>query len=363
MTRKKFLSNKKTSRQTISISPALKDWISRYVKKMRKKHPNDERYDSISAFYTYVMENAMNAFEKGKTLNDFDRFLDGEIYDFYDQFSFKAHRPLYEMCLKTNRYTNLDFQGISRFFIKFEEKFKQYFDSNNLDKLQTFFNRLEKYLSSNKLTKRLIFKVLEPEDPDSPENLKIRNETVCPYDNICYENNKLFAAIFSMLGMKVTEFVYSKENNYYRMEAVPTEFFLKEEFLREEKLQLFKHNISFLTNYEKVLKDKNDFYLWMKMALDKSVRVDFNNQFARERWMETIEYDLKRFSSRENWDLNILRFFEAIHWIDIENEENRIFKFRLPDSKGEKDKRNFLLEYLEKFSEIKRIGESFQLKS
>lgn len=362
MTPKKFLSTKKTSRQTISISPALKEWISRYVKHMRKKHPKDERYDSISAFYTYVMEKAMNAFEKGKTLDDFDRFLDGKIYDFYDKYSYKAHRPLYEMCLKTNRYTDLDYKGISQFLIKFEKNFKQYFDLNNLDKLKTYFNRLERYLSSNKLTDTLKFELLESNDSDSPENLKIRNVTVCPYDNISYENHKLFAAIFTVLGMKVTEFFYSRENNYYRMEAVPTEFFLKDEFLREEKLQLFQYNISFLTNYKEVLKDENDFYLWMKMARDKGVRVDFNDKFARERWLETIESDLKMFSSRENRDLNMLRFFEAIHWIDIENEGERIFKFRLSNSKKDEEKRDFLLDYLGKYSEIEKVGETFQLK-
>ncbi len=42
-TSKKFLSNKRTSKQTIVISPALKEWIERYVNVNRRKNPGDER--------------------------------------------------------------------------------------------------------------------------------------------------------------------------------------------------------------------------------------------------------------------------------------------------------------------------------
>ena len=73
MSSKKFLSNKKTAQQTISISPALKDWISRYVHVKHGKNPDDGRYRSVSSFYNYIMENVLNLFKKGKTLDDFKR--------------------------------------------------------------------------------------------------------------------------------------------------------------------------------------------------------------------------------------------------------------------------------------------------
>ena len=59
MTTKRYMSNKKTSQQTISISPSLKDWIRRYVSVMHKKNPRDRNYKSISAFYYSVMENVL----------------------------------------------------------------------------------------------------------------------------------------------------------------------------------------------------------------------------------------------------------------------------------------------------------------
>ena len=58
-TSKKFLSEKKTSQQTISISPALKDWIERYVSVNRKEYPKDMRFKSISSFYNYTMDKCM----------------------------------------------------------------------------------------------------------------------------------------------------------------------------------------------------------------------------------------------------------------------------------------------------------------
>jgi hypothetical protein len=361
MTKKKFLSEKKTSRQTISISPALKEWISRYVNKMQDKHPDDERYKSVSAFYTHVMENAMKSFEKGKTLDDFKRFVDGETYQFYDEFSFKAHRPMVEMCVKPHKYTNLDL-SISRFFNDYVSFFKKAFHPNDIKTVETFFERIETYLSSNKISDYIDIKVLNPKESEkSIYNMIVQIETVCPYENICYENNKLYAALFAMFGMKVKDFIYSKKNSYYRWRAVATDQFLKEDLLKEEKLKLFNYNLSFLTNYDNILNDEHDYYLWMKLARDKEVRIDFNSEFARSRWIETIESDIRRFTSRGEKKLTILKFFEKLHWLDIENENDLIFSLRLPDSQTAK--KEFLLDCLSKNSRIKKDDETFQLKN
>ena len=83
MTSKKYLSNKKISQQAISISPALKDWIKRYVNVMAKKNPHDERYKSISSFYCNVMEKVLTIFETKKTLDDLDKIVDREIENLY----------------------------------------------------------------------------------------------------------------------------------------------------------------------------------------------------------------------------------------------------------------------------------------
>ncbi len=80
-TSKKYLSNKMTTMQTISISPALKEWVQRYIRINNKESPEDERYKSISAFYRYILENAIKILESGKTLDDLKDYDDKEFND------------------------------------------------------------------------------------------------------------------------------------------------------------------------------------------------------------------------------------------------------------------------------------------
>lgn len=75
MSAKRFLSNKRTAIQTISLSPALKDWVERYVHVNQNRNPEDVRFKSVSSFYAYIIENLMLSFQKGKSLNDFSRFI------------------------------------------------------------------------------------------------------------------------------------------------------------------------------------------------------------------------------------------------------------------------------------------------
>ncbi len=79
------LSKKKITQQTISISPALKDRIEQYVIENHKKYPNDNGFKNISAFYNYVMEKTMDCFEQGKTIDDFEAFVDSEIKEFFEK--------------------------------------------------------------------------------------------------------------------------------------------------------------------------------------------------------------------------------------------------------------------------------------
>ncbi len=76
MSSKKFLSTKKTAQQTISISPALKDWITRYVHVNYQKNQEDSRFKSVSAFICEIMEGIMVLFQNGKTINDLDKVQD-----------------------------------------------------------------------------------------------------------------------------------------------------------------------------------------------------------------------------------------------------------------------------------------------
>ena len=121
MTSKRYLSNKtsKTSQTTISTSPALKDWISRYVNVQHKKNPNDTRFKSVSAFYNFVMEAVLSILEKGKSLEDFKRLVDGEVMSFYDKLTFKAIIPFYESSIELNKYVDDDLNLIFKLALRY----------------------------------------------------------------------------------------------------------------------------------------------------------------------------------------------------------------------------------------------------
>ncbi|MFO7797010.1 MAG: hypothetical protein ACQERB_00075 [Promethearchaeati archaeon] len=356
MTSKKYLSTKKTSQQCISISPALKDWINRYVNKMKNEHPEDERYKSISAFYTQVMEKTLNAFERGKTLDDFEKFVDEEVNSFYDKFSFKATIPFYEMILETNKYTELDYEGTLSFFSAMKIFFKDYFTEKDVNKLEIFIKRLENYFRENNLSSHLNFEVITQNDSIYP---KFRVEVTSLYKNLIYENAKFVSAIFGLLGIKLTSFIHSPKNSYYRIEAEGIELMFEENVSREELRKLIDYNIQFFINYTGVLKD-HDYYLWMKMASDKDVSIDFEDDFARHRWIKLIEENIEKYGNMENRLLNFLRFFEKLHWIEIENEQELIFRIRLNPSKQEQ--REFFLEYLSNYVKVKEYNGKYYLK-
>jgi hypothetical protein len=355
MTSKKYLSRKKTSQQCISISPALKDWIQRYVSKKRKENPEDNRYKSISAFYTSVMENVLNAFEEGKTLEDFDRFVDQEVYSFYDEFSFKALIPLYEMVVETNKYTKIDYERTIHFFSQMHDFFKRFLKKRDINKIETFLKRIKNYFNQNKICSYLNFELITHEDSTYP---RFRIEAVSIYKNIIYENIKFFSAIFGLLGIKIEEFIYSEKDSYYRIDAQATDLFFENKFLKRKFMTLLEHNLNYFTQYQRLLKDE-DYYLWMKMAEDKDVIIDFADDFSKQRWLERIQKDIEHYGQKGDQILTLLYFFERLHWIDIENENPIIFRIRLPQNN--KEQRAFLLDYFSKITEIKEHNGKFYL--
>ncbi len=59
MTSQKYLSQKKTACQSISLSPALKEWLQRYVRVKNKKTPDEDQFKSVSAFISSLLVKEM----------------------------------------------------------------------------------------------------------------------------------------------------------------------------------------------------------------------------------------------------------------------------------------------------------------
>ncbi len=59
MTSQKFLSQKKTVSQSFSCSPALKEWMGRYVRVNKQKSPENDQFKSVSAFISSLIVKEM----------------------------------------------------------------------------------------------------------------------------------------------------------------------------------------------------------------------------------------------------------------------------------------------------------------
>jgi hypothetical protein len=355
MTSKKYLSNKKTSQQTISISPALKDWIQRYVKIQNDNNPEDERYKSVSAFYNNVLEMVMDIFSRGKTFNDFKQVADGKVKNFFDKLSFKGIIPLYEMWVYLNRYSSIDFESSPRLFLMFRKLYLGNIDVHDHSTFTDIFNRLKKYFMDNNLTKNIELEV------STGKYFTGVLEYIGTHDNLTYENSKFNAAVAGVLGVKVTDFLYSRNTKYCRLDLEATDLFYVKKFNKKELIKLIKHNLHYFTNYKRIINDKAHF-LWLKMAEDGDVIVSFKNKKASLKWLEIIERDLRTYDSDENFLLNLLKTFERFHWISIENDNENGLSFRLQLlEKNNSNEIGFLLESLSKHAKITSLDGIYNL--
>ncbi len=357
MTPERSLSKKRITQQTISISPALKDKIERYVTENNKKNPKDDRFKSISRFYNFVIERTMECFDRGKTLDDFEAFVDREIKDFFEKISFNALIPYYETAIRTNRYTNPFFEKNTFFYLTLRRLYLNQMDPYDITSVNTIFNRIRNYLFSNNLTKEVNLDLFTG---NTGKELSGVFEYAGFYKNLTFENCKYNAALFGLLGVKITNFLYSDKDNYFRFNLKATDLFYRKDLAKKERIELINQNLSYLFNYLRVLNDE-DYYFWMRLAEDKQVIITFNSEETKNNWVNSIEKEIEKFGDTEDFPLSLLRFFEKLHWIEIKSEKDLSFQIRLSKLKYPHE-REFLLEALSKKSKISNEHENYYVE-
>ncbi len=322
MSSKKFLSNKKTAQQTISISPALKDWLKRYVNVKHRENLDDERYKSISAFYNYILENVLNLFKKGKTLDDFKRVEDKQIGEFFDKFTFRATIPLYEMVIETNRYTPFSFDFNTRFLLSYIKLLRGSSQSQSYEGVQIFFERIRSRYGTTNVSKDIKVEIF----PDKKGGYaKGYLEFIGRYKNLHFENIKFMAAVLGVLGARVVDFIYSPDDYYCRLDLLATDLLFRKDRVKKERLKLLEENVDFIINYNRML-DEKDMYLWMRLAADNGVLISFKNQNVFNKWVKSIEVHLRKYGKKEDFLFKMLQFFDKLHWIRFENVKDYHFK-------------------------------------
>ncbi len=357
MTSKRDLSNKKTASQNISISPSLKELIEGFVRKMHEENKGDERYKSVSAFYCNVMENVLKIFEKGKTLDDFDRLQDKKTKSFFDKYSANVFVPIVEPMLRESRYSSDDFNKNARFYLAARDILLGDLEPYDYEGLMKSFERLKRRYLYSGLSRDISLDLFIDKNK---KNFKGVLEHSGLWKNFHILNCKNLAESLGIDGFKITRFLTGNKGLYYRMDLEITDLAFNKDLVLKERIRLLEHNLSFIINYYNILNDR-DFYLWTKMADDYNNIITFKNQTDFDKWINKIEKDLQKFGNKDAFLTTLLKFFEKIHWINMENEKELKFQFNIPEEKY-KEERQFFTEYISKYAKILNDSGYFYLE-
>ena len=356
MTPKRYLSNKKTKKQTISISPELKKEIKEFLQQTKTENPKDPAYKSISSFYTYVMNEFLAYLEKGGDLSDFYNSRDSSLDSFYDKFSYKSFAPIFEEFLEPNRYEDSDL-NLSYFLLSARNLYIKNFDPYNLTQFKGFFQKLKSYFENKELVKNFKFDI---KTEKQKRNVKGVFEMSIYYKNICFENAKYNAVFFGYLGVKVNKIEISKDGIYSRMEVETTDLFFNPKSLRAERRILAEQNLKRIINLNSIIEDE-DLYLWTKLAMDKDIYISFKNLDDIIELTNKMIFNSQSNGILDNTLLKQLKFFEKLHWIKINNEQEYSFDIIIPE-KGHDKEIQFLKEFLSKSSKITQFGDNYYLE-
>jgi len=356
MTPKRYLSNKKTKKQTISISPELKKEIEEFCQQRARENSNDPTYKSISSFYTYVMNEFLAYLEEGGDLTDLYNSRDSSLDSFYDKFSYKSFAPIFEEFLEPNRYED-SILNLSYFLLSTRNLYVNNFDPYNLTQFKEFFEKLKSHFKNKELVKN--FKI-DIKTEKQKRNIKYVFEMSIYYKNICFENIKYNAVFFGYLGAKVNKVEISKDGIYSRMEAETTDLFFNPKSLRAERRILAEQNLKRIINLSSIL-EEDDLYLWTKLAMDKDIYISFKNFDEIIEIINNMVFNSQSNGILNNTVLKQLKFFEKLHWIKINNEQEYSFNIIIPE-KGHDKEIQFLKEFLSKSSKMTQVGDNYYLE-
>ncbi|MFX1273832.1 MAG: hypothetical protein ACFFBP_14425 [Promethearchaeota archaeon] len=328
MTSKNFLSNKKNVKMSFSTSAALTDWVKRHVSAQRQKFPKDDRYRSVSSFIHHCMEYIMNIFEKGKTLEDFDSFVDQSIAKFYDQITFRAIIPHFEESIEMNKYI-LPSKGLLSFYSAFRNFFVEesgYDDMvEKIDKTVKFnIKRLENFLKQNNISQSFTI--------EKDEDLFIL-EYKGNYKNLHFDVSKAIAGIFGVVGFKIKNITYIADSSinyfYTRFDFESTELLKQKRPRLSEQTALGMENLKKLITYENILNDKSE-HVWLNTSELKGALISFKDVHTGVEYLKSKIEELKKSVDRKELQNNVLKIFEHYHWIIIDNKKPLSFHFIIP---------------------------------
>jgi len=319
MTSKNYLSTKRNKKLSFSASDALIDWIKRYVNKMNKENPDDERYKSVSFFIYTVLEKVLEIFEKGKNLEDFDEIPDKNISNFYEEITFKAIIPVFEEAIEFHRFKSYKDEDLNLFFLAYKSFIFKDVDPNELSHkdIVNLFERAEKFVKNNKLTEHFTAYF---------DNDVFIVEYRAKYSNLHYELSKIFAGLLGIFGVKVNKIDYIDKFVQYQCEF--TDLFNTKRLKIKERKSLARNNINLFIQLNLILEEKSEF-LWMDISHSPTAIISFNNLQSALNFFDKKISELKEIVNHSKFNLYLLKILNHLHWIQIEDEQNLEFKILL----------------------------------
>jgi len=357
MTPKRYLSTKKTEKQTISISPELRNEIEELRRERANNEPENPNYCSISSFYTSIMENMLKFLEEGNEIKELYKYPDNKVKTYFDDFSFKVFAPIYDIFLEANRYSSLDLKSTAFFLLSTRKIYIQYLNPYDLNKIKQIFQKFRKYFIQKKITRSFKFTL---KTQKGQKNFHSIFELSTYFKNITFENIKYNALFLGFLGIKVNNIRFPKDATYSRMELETTDLFFNPKSMRTKRMNLSKQNLKKLINFKLILMDQN-FYTWVKLAVDKEISISFRDFSDLEDLLDKMGLFSNNEDLMDDILLKRLQFFEKLHWIKINNTHEHSFSIVIP-KKDNKNEIEFMVQFLEQFSSVSKMGENYYLE-
>jgi len=107
--------------------------------------------------------------------------------------------------------------------------------------------------------------------------------------------------------------------------------------------------------------DDKDKYLWMNLAEDNELFINFKNKNAFKKLIKIIEGDLRKYGTQDDFLKKILKFFNRIHWIKIEALKDLSFRMEDVIEKNTEQKQ-LIINYLSQFKKLSQKNEIYYLK-
>jgi hypothetical protein len=331
---------------TISISKALAEWIDRYVRVKAEENPNEEKYKNRSAFLNSLLNKVMDLLSEGLTIEKIGELPDKEITNFYSKNTFNALIPVVEHAFSISKYDKMDVKEKPKLFLGFRSLIMKDMEPRDYKTLDHFVERIKKYLVSNNTSRDIWSESFSHKEYYF--NGHVDYEGI--YPNLHFENCKVIAGILGILGLKMTNFIFSRKEVYARFDYIATELYFEEKIVLEKRKELVDKNLDYLANYNRILDDE-DHHLWLKLVEEKNSIITFSDKEEFYKWYEKVKRDIEEYGERKNLITKTLKLFERLHWIDIIDLKTREFDLRLSEEKFPVET-EIIRELISKYGEI-----------